>query len=54
MKSLKTEIFTEADAFEVSFPNDATVDQKALLVGTSIFVNANFFEERQRRGGGGE
>jgi hypothetical protein len=43
-KSLATEIFTDADAFEVKFPSEATVEQKASLVGTSIFLNAVFFE----------
>jgi hypothetical protein len=44
-KSLKTEIFTDANAFEVKFPSQATVDQKAMLVGTAIFLNAVFFED---------
>lgn len=48
-KSGATAVFTEADAFEVNFPSDATTDQKALLVGTSIFLNAVFFEDN---GGG--
>jgi len=45
-KSIKTEIFTDANAFEVTFPEQATVGQKAMLVGTSIFLNAIFFEEK--------
>jgi hypothetical protein len=44
-KSLKTEIFTDANAFEVNFPSQSTVDQKAMLVGTAIFLNAVFFED---------
>lgn len=51
-KSAAVEVFTEADAFEVDFPSDATTDQKALLVGTSIFLNAVFFEDSQDGGGG--
>lgn len=43
-KSLKTEMFTDADAFEVTFPTEATVSQRACLVGTAIFLNAVFFE----------
>jgi len=43
-KSAMTEIFTEANAFEVHFPDDATIDQKATLVGTSVFFNSLFFE----------
>lgn len=46
-KSMKTEIFTEAEAFEVTFPEQATVAQKAMLVGTAIFLNAVFFEGGQ-------
>lgn len=41
-KSAATEVFTDADAFEVDFPSEATTDQKALLIGTSIFLNAVF------------
>mmetsp|Transcript_29515 Transcript_29515/g.41826 ORF Transcript_29515/g.41826 Transcript_29515/m.41826 type:complete len:151 (-) Transcript_29515:70-522(-) len=44
-KSLTTEIFTDANAFEVTFPDGSTTSQKGLLLGTAIFINANFFEE---------
>lgn len=43
-KSMMTEIFTDADVFEVNFPKEATPAQKGVLIGTSIFLNANFFE----------
>ena len=43
-KSWGTEIFTDADAFAITFPEQASADEKALLVGTSIFLNAIFFE----------
>lgn len=43
-KSAMTEAFTDANAFEVTFPDNATVEQKATLVGSSIFFNAIFFE----------
>jgi Scramblase len=43
-KSLAVEIFTDANAFEVHFPATSTVEQKAALVGTAIFLNAVFFE----------
>ena len=52
-KSAMVEIFTEADAFEVDFPKDATVDQKGILIGTSVFLNAVFFEGDEGGGGGG-
>jgi hypothetical protein len=45
------ELFTDADAFDVHFPEAATVDQKAMLVGTAIFLNAVFFEESNNQGG---
>jgi len=44
-KSLATEIFTDSNAFVITFPEQASVDEKAMLVGTSIFLNALFFEE---------
>ncbi|KAL7577388.1 hypothetical protein ACA910_002114 [Epithemia clementina (nom. ined.)] len=43
-KSALVEIFTDAGAFDVNFPPDATTDQKALLAGIAVFINANFFE----------
>eukprot|EP00542_Grammatophora_oceanica_P013014 CAMPEP_0194031616 /NCGR_PEP_ID=MMETSP0009_2-20130614/4754_1 /TAXON_ID=210454 /ORGANISM="Grammatophora oceanica, Strain CCMP 410" /LENGTH=252 /DNA_ID=CAMNT_0038671825 /DNA_START=221 /DNA_END=979 /DNA_ORIENTATION=+ len=44
-KSLGTELFTDADAFDVTFPSDATAAEKGLLMGGAIFINACFFEE---------
>jgi hypothetical protein len=41
------ELFTDADAFEVNFPEDASADQKGILIGTSVLLNAVFY-------GGGE
>jgi hypothetical protein len=43
-KSLLVEVFTDANAFTIDFPEQASADEKALLVGTSIFFNAMFFE----------
>lgn len=43
-KSLRTEMFTDSEAFDVSFPEDATTEQKALIAGSSVWINANFFE----------
>ena len=43
-KSAMTEIFTDANAFTIDFPKEATADQKGILIGTSIFVNSLFFE----------
>jgi Scramblase len=47
-KSIATELLTDADAFEVQFPDGASVENKAMLVGASIFLNANFFEAREK------
>jgi hypothetical protein len=47
-KSLGTELFTDANAFVVDFPTDATADHKGMLIGTSIFLNALFFEGDQK------
>ena len=46
-KSLKVELFTDAEAFDVEFPVDATSVQKALIAGSAILINANFFENEQ-------
>jgi hypothetical protein len=43
-KSLAVEIFTDANAFDIAFPQGATTAQKGLLIGSAIFINANFFE----------
>ena len=46
-KSLAVEILTDAEAFDVTFPDDATAQQKGLLMGSAIFINVNFFEGRE-------
>merc|ERR1712151_1090004 len=43
-KSIKTEIFTSANAFLVEFPENAGVTEKATLVGASVYLNSIFFE----------
>jgi len=43
-KSLMVEIFTSANAFEVVFPAKATVEHRGLLTGSSLLLNAIFFE----------
>lgn len=52
-KSMATEVFTDADAFDVTFPTDANTSEKGMLMGTAIFLNANFFEGGDKAGGGG-
>jgi hypothetical protein len=43
-KSIATEVFTDAEAFTVDFPEGSTPAQKAVLVGGSVFLNAMFYE----------
>lgn len=43
-KSLTTELYTDANIFDIDFPLDSTTSDKALLVGSSIFFNSMFFE----------
>lgn len=43
-KSLTVEFLTDSEAYDISFPKDATAEQKALIAGSTIFINANFFE----------
>jgi Scramblase len=45
-KSAMTEIFTEADAFEVDFPEGSAVAEKGLIIGSSLLLNAVFFEDK--------
>jgi hypothetical protein len=44
-KSLAVEAFSDANAFEVTFPKEATPEQKASLLGSAIFFNAVYFED---------
>jgi len=39
-----TEIFTDADTFKISFPEDLDTTSKAILLGTAIFVDFVFYE----------
>lgn len=43
-KSLATELFTDANAFDVTFPNGASAAVKGIVMGTTIFLNSIFFE----------
>jgi len=43
-KSWRTEAFTDSEAYDVTFPSDATAEQKALIAGSSVWINASFFE----------
>jgi len=48
---LATELFTDADKFEVLFPEGATPKMKGSLLGTVFFLNMNFFEKQKDQGG---
>jgi Scramblase len=43
----KQEIFTDADAFVLDFPKDASVDQKGIILGMGILINSVFYEGDQ-------
>lgn len=43
-KSFTTELFTDAQAFELQFPKYSTPDIKGLFLGISIFINTEFYE----------
>ena len=43
-KTAFVEVFTEANVFEIDFPQDSTFSQKGLLVGSSLLLNSLFFE----------
>lgn len=44
-KSFAVELLTEAaDTFHITFPEESTPEQKGMLIGTAIFLSANFFE----------
>mmetsp|Transcript_44020 Transcript_44020/g.110258 ORF Transcript_44020/g.110258 Transcript_44020/m.110258 type:complete len:251 (-) Transcript_44020:503-1255(-) len=44
---LGTELFTDADKFEVEFPPGAAPDSKARILGTVFLMNQLFFEKNQ-------
>lgn len=43
-KSLMVELISEAEAFDISFPDNATKEQKAMIAGSAVLINAHFFE----------
>lgn len=47
MKSLATELFTDANAFDVEFPQDATTEEKAMIAGSAVLINEMFFESSE-------
>jgi hypothetical protein len=43
-RGMGTELLSDADTFQVTYPEDATPEQRARLLGTTIFINVLFFE----------
>ena len=43
-KSFTTELFTDAQAYELIFPKHSTPSIKGLFLGISIFINTEFYE----------
>ncbi|XP_071453283.1 phospholipid scramblase 1-like [Hetaerina americana] len=43
---IATELFTDADKFGISFPQDLDVRMKAVLIGSVFLINSMFFERR--------
>lgn len=44
-KSFLTEMVSDANRFEIDFPKEATLEQKGILMGATIFMNSLLFEE---------
>jgi hypothetical protein len=49
-KSMMTELFTDSEAYDVTFPEKSTTEQKALIASSSVFINASFFEQENEGG----
>merc|ERR1711865_48708 len=47
-----SELFTDADTFEVKCPDDADHVKKAVLIGTTLMINQVFFEGNRHGGDG--
>ena len=41
------ETFNEINYYKIEFPNEATPNQKGLLLGSSILINALYFENSE-------
>ena len=41
-----TEMFTDAASFQIEFPDDASPESKARILGTTMFINIQFFEKK--------
>jgi hypothetical protein len=45
-KTLK-ECYNEINYYKIDFPDNATTDRKGLLLGSSILINALYFEHSE-------
>jgi len=43
------EVFTDADNFQIIFPSNATVENKAILIGATFLIDFMYFEDTQGR-----
>ena len=39
------ELFTDADTYEITFPQDATPEDKFMLIGAVLLIDYRFFED---------
>ena len=46
-KKTLRETYNETNYYKIQFPNDATTNQKGLLLGSSILINALYFENSE-------
>ena len=46
-RGLSTELFTDADSFQLQLPGGATPDDKARLLASTMLINAMFFENKR-------
>jgi hypothetical protein len=51
-KSAAVEVFTDADAFVLDFPKDASADKKGIILGMGILINSIFYEGDQSQDSG--
>ena len=48
MKNFVAEVITDADNFEITFPNDATVVDKFNLISAVLMIDYQYFEENEK------
>lgn len=43
-RDIATEIISDADTFEISFPSDSSPEDKLLIIGTTLLIDYRYFE----------